>query len=185
MAESNKFTRRSFVKIAAAGAGSIYLLPRCSSGQVSGWRFFTDAEAVLVDAVADQIIPPDEWQGGKESGATNFIDKQLVGPYRRYRETYRKGLATMQDSCNTLYQKRFEELSREEQTAFLEKMESGLLKEKGWTDGSDSEFFALIRDHIMQSYYGNPRHGGNRNNQSYRMIGLDYPIIIGQNRYKV
>lgn len=182
MAKSNKFTRRRFVKLAAAGTGSFYLLPACT-GPDSAWRLFTDAEALLIDAIADQIIPPDEWQGGKESGATNFIDRQLVGPYRRYQETYRKGLAAIQESCNTLYQKRFEELPREEQTAFLEHMEGGQLKEKAWTDGFDTEFFALVRDHIMQSYYSSPRHGGNRHNQSYRMMGIDYPLIIGQNRY--
>jgi len=186
MAKSNKFTRRRFVQLAAAGTGSIYLLPRCTSGQDSSTRrFFTEVEAILVDAIADQVIPPDEWPGGKDSGATNFIDKQLVGPYKRYQETYRKGLAAIQESCSTLYQKRFEELSWDEQTAFLEQMEAGQMKGTAWAEGFDNEFFELIRDHIMQSYYGSPRHGGNKNNLSYRMIGVDYPLIIGQNRYKV
>jgi gluconate 2-dehydrogenase gamma chain len=36
----------------------------------------------------------------------------------------------------------------------------------------------------MQSYYGSSRHGGNKNNTSYKMLQLDYPVIIGQNRYK-
>jgi len=36
----------------------------------------------------------------------------------------------------------------------------------------------------MQGFYGSPRHGGNKNNVSYKMMRLDYPVIIGQNRYK-
>jgi len=63
-------------------------------------------------------------------------------------------------------------------------MESGLMKENAWAGGFDKEFFGLIRDHTLQSYYGSPIHGGNKNKLSYRMIGLDYPLIIGQNRYK-
>jgi gluconate 2-dehydrogenase gamma chain len=183
MAISNRFTRRRFVKLAAVGAGSIYLLPGCS-GADSNWRFFTDSEAILVDAIAEQIIPSDEWPGGKNSGVTNFIDKQLVGAFKRYQVVYRKGLSAIQESCNTTYQKRFEELPREKQTIFLEKMESGLMKESVWAGGFDKEFFGLIRDHTMQSFYGSQIHGGNKNKMSYRMIGLDYPLVIGQNRYK-
>jgi len=35
----------------------------------------------------------------------------------------------------------------------------------------------------MQGFYGSPRHGGNRNYASYKMMGLEYPRLIGQNRY--
>ena len=37
----------------------------------------------------------------------------------------------------------------------------------------------------MQGFYGSPRHGGNRNYVSYKMLGLEYPRVIGQNRYPV
>jgi gluconate 2-dehydrogenase gamma chain len=179
----SNYSRRRFVRVAAIGTGSICLLPACS-GQESSWRFFTGAEAKLIDAVADQIIPPDEWPGGKESGVTNFIDKQLGGPYKRFRADYRKGISAMQETCGKLYGKKFEELKWEDQTAFLETMEAGKLKESNWGGGFDRIFFELVRDHSMQAYYGSPIHGGNRNKMSYKMIGLDYPLIVGQNRYK-
>ena len=137
-----------------------------------------------MDALADQIIPPDEWSGGREAGVTNFIDKQLVGPYIRFQEDYRKGLHAIQDSCETLYHKKFEELAWEEQTAFLEIMEAGKMNGPSWKDGFDKSFFNLVRDHSMQGFYGSPRHGGNKNNVSYKMLELDYPLIIGQNRYR-
>jgi gluconate 2-dehydrogenase gamma chain len=35
----------------------------------------------------------------------------------------------------------------------------------------------------MQGFYGSPRHGGNRDYVSYKMMKLDYPHVIGQNRY--
>ena len=181
---NNKFTRRRFILLAAAGTGSICLLPRCS-GKDSAWRFFTDAEASLIDAIADQIIPGDEWPGGKDSGVTNFIDKQLIGPYKRFQSVYRKGIAAIQESCQTLHNINFEELTWDEQTAFLENMEAGKMKEPVWSGGFDREFFGLIRDHSMQAYYGSPIHGGNRHKISYKMMRLDYPVIIGQNRYKV
>lgn len=175
-------TRRSFVRLTAAGTGALYLLPSCSQEDHT-WRFFTGEEASLLDAIADQIIPPDEWPGGKDSGVTNFLDKQLIGPYKRFRETYRRGLKAIQETCFSENRKKFEELPWDEQTKFLEKMEAGKMNESAWKDGFDAEFFGLLRDHSLQSYYGSPIHGGNRDKLSYKMIGLDYPLIIGQNRY--
>jgi gluconate 2-dehydrogenase gamma chain len=40
-----------------------------------------------------------------------------------------------------------------------------------------------VLDHTRQGFYGSPRHGGNRDYASYRMLGLAYPNLIGQNRY--
>jgi gluconate 2-dehydrogenase gamma chain len=184
MTGKNKLNRRHFVQLAVLGTGSICFLPGCK-GSASEWRFFTNAEALLIDAVAEQIIPSDEWPGGRDSGVTNFIDKQLVGPYVRFQQKYRKGIAAIQETCANRYQKKFEELTWDEQTVFLENMEAGNMKEPVWTDKFDKEFFSLVRDHSMQAYYGSPIHGGNKNKISYKMIKLDYPLIIGQNRYNV
>ncbi|WP_318348415.1 gluconate 2-dehydrogenase subunit 3 family protein [Aquipluma nitroreducens] len=179
----NNLSRRRFMQLAALGSGGVLLFSQCSKPN-SLWRFFTNAEAQLMDAVADQLIPPDEWPGGRESGVTNFIDKQLVGPYVRFQEKYRKGLKAVQNSCETMYFMKFEKLSSVEQISFIEKMEAGELSKTLWTEVTDREFFNLIRDHSMQAFYGSSRQGGNKNNISYKMLQLDYPLIIGQNRYK-
>jgi gluconate 2-dehydrogenase gamma chain len=177
-----KISRRRFVQIAALSTGTICMLSRCSNADMH-WQFFTAGEAQLMDAIADQMIPPDEWPGGRESGVTHFVDMQLAGPYVRFQENYRNGLAAIQETCTARYRKRFEELPWNEQTAFLEMMEAGKMTAASRTGGKEREFFELFRDHSMQAYYGSPRHGGNKNNMSYKMLRLDYPLIIGQNRY--
>jgi gluconate 2-dehydrogenase gamma chain len=184
MSNKNKLNRRDFVHLAMLGSGSICILPGCIR-TINNWRFFTDSEAQLMDALADQIIPPDEWPGGRESGVTNFIDKQLVGPYVRFQLKYKKGMAAIRETCNTRYRKKFEELDWNEQTVLLETMETGMMKEPAWDGHFDMEFFKIIRDHSMQAYYGSPVHGGNKNRMSYKMLNLDYPLIIGQNRYNI
>lgn len=194
--KKNTIERRRFIQMGVLGTCSILLMPRCLSiTNESSWRFFTKKEAVLVDAIVEQIIPTDRWPGAKEAGVTNFIDKQLVGPYQRYQENYRRALAVMDLACTELHGKFFEELTWDEQTKFLELIELGELQlpnENGktrksekiiWDKGEDKLFFLLIRDHTMQGYYGSPRHGGNKNFVSYKMMRLDYPYIIGQNRY--
>jgi hypothetical protein len=50
------------------------------------WLFFTNAEAAMVESIADRIIPPDpQTPGGKDAGCAAFIDRQLAGPYGQRR----------------------------------------------------------------------------------------------------
>ena len=177
----SKLNRRRFISLSLIGAGGVCLLGRCANPTLSPWRFLYTHEASLLDSLVEQIIPTDEWPGARDAGVTNFIDKQLVGPYTRYQATYRKGLAAIQETSKSEFQKPFETLPFEEQTKFLVKMEAGKMM---GTKGLDREFFNLIRNHTMQGFYGSPRHGGNKGNISYKMLQLDYPVIIGQNRYK-
>ncbi len=179
----NVLSRRNFIKMATVASGSVLLFSRCSTRlSESSYRFFTLKEALLMDALAEQIIPTDDWPGGRDAGVTHFIDQQLMGPYFRYQETYRKGLLAIGETCLSKFQKQFEELPWEDQTRFLKTMEAGKM-EGNWEKGFDRQFFGLIRSHSLQGFYGSPRHGGNKNNVSYKMLRLDYPVIIGQNRY--
>jgi gluconate 2-dehydrogenase gamma chain len=184
MNKKTDLSRRRFLALTFWGTGGIYLLSQCNFTGSNQWRFLTTDEAHLLDALVEQIIPADEWPGAKEAGATNFIDKQLLGPYSRFQEAYRKGLKAVQESSHKLFQKNFEALNFEVQTQFLETMEAGKMEGEIWKDGFDRHFFSLIRDHAMQSFYGSPRHGGNKGHVSYKMLRLDYPLIIGQNRYE-
>ncbi len=180
-----KISRRHFISLSFVGIGGILLLSLpFSKLPKNQWRYLTNEEGILLDALAEQIIPTDETMGGRDAGVTNFIDKQLMGPYSRYKENYRKGLMLIQKTCKKRFQKQFEDLPWNEQTKFLQLMEVGKLDDTNWENGFDCDFFDLIRSHSMQGFYGSPRHGGNKNNVSFKMMKLDYPVIIGQNRYK-
>src|SRR3984957_20348878 len=53
------------------------------------WVYFTRDEGRTVEALADQIMPPDlETPGGKDSGSAVYIDRQLAGPYGRQEGLY-------------------------------------------------------------------------------------------------
>lgn len=174
----NEISRRKFLKSMAVGTTGLLIFPQCSfQGRSSDWRFFTDEEAGLMEAIVEQIIPTDEWMGAKDAGVANFIDKQLMGPLSRFQDKYKNGLKAFKATCKEIYDMPFEKLPWDEQTKFLTRLEKGEFFEEG------SSFFRLVRDHTMAGYYGSPRHGGNKGYVSYRMIGLDYPVIEGQNRY--
>jgi gluconate 2-dehydrogenase gamma chain len=185
MPEGSGLSRRDFIKLAALGTGALSFLPGCAPSRSREWIFLSDTDAALLGVVADRIIPPDSWPGGKENGAVRFIDTQLAGPYRRFRSDYRSGLDAMTAACSGKYGRKFESLAPQEQDSFLRAMESGALREGGWTGVSSGKFFAMLRNHVMQAYYGSPRHGGNPGYASYKMLGIDYPPLIGQNRYRL
>lgn len=176
-------TRRDFIRQISLAFGSVMFIPACS-GYDSVWRFFSEAEAKTLIAFAEQIIPRDQDAGATDANIINFIDKQLVGPYTRFQDMYRKGIPSIENSSQNIYQKTFYELEFEVQTEFMIKMEKGELPEEFWKDANQTGFFRLMLDHTMQGFYGSPRHGGNKNYVSYKMMRLDYPHVIGQNRYE-
>jgi len=185
-------SRRAYLKILAAAAGGVAtgvggakLVGRMGRAPEGPWRVLTPEEARLVEAVTEQIIPSDRDPGAREAGVVFFIDRQLDGPYRRFAKTYHTGLASLAKTCQAMFGRAFEELAWPDQTRVLQALESNKVSKGLWTKPSASEFFNLIRDHSMQGFYGSPRHGGNRNYVSYKMLGLEYPRVIGQNRYPV
>ncbi len=189
-AHSGPPSRREMMKVmsvaiggAVAGVGGSMLAGRLDRAPPVGWHFFTADEARLVEAISEQIIPADHDPGAKDAGVVVFIDRQLVGPYQRYQEKYRAGLASVAKTSRQMFAKDFFGLAWNDQTRLLAAMEAGRAPKECWTSPAAAEFFHLLRDHSMQGFYGSPRHGGNRNYASYKMLGLEYPVVMGQNRY--
>ena len=174
--------RRDFIRQLSLACGSVLFITSCD-GYDSPWRFFTEEEAKTIIAFAEQIIPADKDPGATDANVINFIDKQLVGPYIRFQNDYKNGIPAIEKSAKEMLNKSFYELDWKTQTRFLEQKEKGELPEQFWNEISQQQFFRLVLDHTMQGFYGSPRHGGNRNYVSYKMMRLDYPHIIGQNRY--
>ena len=184
MSSLSSLTRREFMKLAGIIAAGVSFLSGCFNLRKVDSRVLSDEETFLLGAIAEQIIPTDEWPGGRDAGVVNYIETQLAGPYRRFQSDYHKGLAAIKSTCMSRYGKKFEALLWDEQTAFLKEMEAGRLSDGPWRNGFSRHFFELLRSHSLQGFYGSPRHGGNKNYVSYKMMGLDEFQVIGQNRYR-
>ena len=178
--DMNFISRRNFIRISAVGAGGLYVAG-CYSPPESYYYILTSQEAELLDALADQIIPPDDFAGGKEAGVTNFIDQQLAGFYSEHTEMYKKCLHSLDQTCMEVYGKGFIDLQIEKQFEYLRDIQTGKYNDHDWGKFTASSFFGTLRAHCMQGYYGSPRHGGNKDYVSYRLIGLTYPLINGRN----
>jgi gluconate 2-dehydrogenase gamma chain len=120
-------------------------------GARSSWRFFTEPEARALDALLAFIIPTDDTPGAREAGVIHYIDRQLTRRFREHRKTYRDGIAALPATLD----------------------EASLAK-------IPKAFFDLVVSHAMQGFYGNPRHGGNRDFVSWRMLGIPPVPVRGR-----
>jgi gluconate 2-dehydrogenase gamma chain len=180
--QARSISRRNFIKMSAIGAGCL-CMAGCYSRPASYHYILTNEEANILDALADQIVPPDEFAGGKEAGVTNFIDRQLAGFYSEHVTMYRNCLSGLNNTCVEFYGKEFISLDFDTQFEFLTDIERGIYNDADWNGFQPSSFFGTLRDHCLQGFYGGPRHGGNRNFISYRMMRLDYPFLVGRNHH--
>ncbi|MBZ5622849.1 MAG: gluconate 2-dehydrogenase subunit 3 family protein [Acidobacteriia bacterium] len=169
--EAVSLRRRSLLGAGmAAIAGSAI---SCATGRSgSPWRFFTAAEAETLDAICAQLIPADQDPGAREARVVNYIDIQLSQRFRKHRMAYRQGLAGIDQTGRRKFAKRFVELGSEQQIEVLNAVEE-----------NSKAFFDLLLTHTRQGFYGDPRHGGNRNMASWKMVGLPYPPVRGREHY--
>jgi gluconate 2-dehydrogenase gamma chain len=164
--------RRSFLGagLAAAAGGTV----ACTKGTGGGnWRFFTPAQAQIVDALCEQLIPADQDPGAKEAGVVNYIDLQLSKRFRKHRGVYQQGIEAIESAGRKKFGRRFVELTADQQVEVMNAVEE-----------SSQVFFDLIVAHARQGFYGDPRHGGNRNRVSWKMVGLPFPPVRGREHYK-
>jgi gluconate 2-dehydrogenase gamma chain len=170
--KSNSLRRRRFLRIAGT-ATACGALASCGR-ENTRWRYLTAAEAQTLEAICEQIIPADQTPGAAWAGVVNFIDRQLMGPYRRQQAAYRSGLMEIDRASAAKFGTHFAALDTGQQTALLEALEGGAKR-----------FFSTVIAHTMQGYYGDPRHGGNRDAVSWRMLGVPVIPIRGRNRYEL
>jgi gluconate 2-dehydrogenase gamma chain len=157
--------RRRFIVAGLAGTAA-----GCAHSK-SPWRFFSVAEARTVEAVCAHIIPQDRDPGAVEAGVVVFIDRQLSGFYRPLRKTYQQGLAAIDRESISLAGHTFANLPAASQLDVLRRIER---------NPDTKPFFDLLVAHTMQGYYGDPRHGGNRERASWKMLGVASPPIRGR-----
>jgi len=163
-------TRRQFT--AGGALASAVAVIGCERTKGNSWEFFSDAHARALAALCDQIIPADDFPSASQAGVVNYIDRQVARHYRKHQSAYREGL----DAADEMSRKRFG-------VAFADARADGHLQIAVALEKEKRFFFELVRQHTMEGYYGSPRHGGNRDAVSWRMLGLDEPPQRGRAQY--
>ena len=182
--------RREFITVPAKSLGGLllYTLARepvrlkAQNGVVRvPLRFFTEAEARLVQAACERILPSDDsGPGATEAGVVVYIDRQLAGPYGRDKNRYTKGPWVEsvpehgyqgKENPQQIYRAGIPQLGADfadqpaaEQDARLREIESTM-------------FFRMLRTHTIEGMLCDPLHGGNAGLIGWQLVGYPGPLM--------
>jgi gluconate 2-dehydrogenase gamma chain len=157
--------RRRFIVAGLAGTAI-----GCARSK-SPWRFLSVREARTLEAFCAHIIPQDRDPGAVQAGVVVFMDRQLTQFYKPLQKTYRQGIATVDQQSVSFAGRAFADLPAASQLEMLGRLER---------DPGTKPFFDLLVAHTMQGFYGDPRHGGNRDRASWMMLGVASPPLRGR-----
>jgi gluconate 2-dehydrogenase gamma chain len=163
-------TRRQFA-LAGALSGAAAVIGS-HNGAGAAWDFLSDSHAHILSALCDQIIPADDFPSASQAGVVTYIDRQLARHYRRHQDTYKAGIAQVDAMSRGRLGQAFVDAIPAQQLQIVTALEQ-----------ENRTFFELLRQHTMEGYYGSPRHGGNRDAASWRMLGLAEPPLRGRAQY--
>jgi gluconate 2-dehydrogenase gamma chain len=163
-------TRRQFVTVGAMASAA--LAAGCASHRRGPWEFLSKDNARTLAAVCDQIIPADDFPSASQAGVVTYIDRQLTRHYRPHQDAYETGLGQADQLSMNHYGVHLADASPQQQLATVITVEQQCRK-----------FFEMVRTHTEEGYYGSPRHGGNRDAVSWRMLGLAEPPVRGRAQY--
>ncbi len=131
----------------------------------------TAPEQSTLAAVADRIIPADEYPSASDCGAVMFIDRLLAVDLANRALELKAGLAALNRFAQEKLGSLFCELSVAQQDELLNLIDLG-------SDLAIRQFFNWLVELVLEGYYSDPANGGNEAAVSWKMVGYD-PRIPG------
>ncbi len=158
--------------------------------------YFQDDEWAFLLAACDRLIPAEEaGAGALAANVPVFIDRQMQTPYGEGglwymqgpfhtnespqlgyqlkftpRETYRTGIADVQQYCRDTFDgKPFQSLTEEEQIGVLTDLEKGRI---ALPNIPASSFFQLLWTNTREGYLSDPQYGGNKDMAGWKAVGF-------------
>jgi gluconate 2-dehydrogenase gamma chain len=122
---------------------------------------FSPAQIETITFLADFFIPPDDTPGAGQAGAANYLQRQLAGPLSRFLPNWRDGLVALDRAAAGS----FLSLPTPARSQLLEDIGNGKFP-------ALRNFFDMALDHVLQSYFGDPKYGGNANEASWKAAGI-------------
>ena len=104
-------------------------------------------------------------EGPFQKGTAEQGDQSPLVPQQRYRQ----GLAALDRYVQQTSQKRFKELTPQQQDALLAAMEAGKVHFEGFDAQS---LFIEVLNNTMEGFFADPIYGGNRDMASWKMLGF-------------
>ena len=170
--------------------------PEPTSASPYVFSFFSKDEQAFLTAACNRLIPADEHgPGAVELGALELLDRHMQTPYTTggiwymqgpfldasasfgyqgrlvLRDILREGIKAMDAHSKTQFDgKVFAGLSPSQQDQMLKDVEGGKIE---FEAVPAKVFFSSLLGEVRNGYFSDPKHGGNKDMGSWKMIG--YP----------
>lgn len=132
---------------------------------------FTRAQSDTLHAMVDVIVPADDYYvSGTDAAVSRYLERQFSSDLAGQIGHYRLGLDAVDAESEAVYDCPFTSLATDQREQLLQAIESGYVCAMWPVD--PRTFFALVVGNVMEGFYGDPANGGNRNAESWRMIGF-------------
>lgn len=139
------------------------LLNGCGPSRTAGWQpsLFTPEQALMVEDIADRIIPTTDTPGAKAAGVPKFIESIVQEVYlQKERDRFLAGLTEVNTKSQEKFSDDFTSLEKEQQNEILNEYNAGLAAEKlpaGHYDNTVNDynpsFFRMIKELTIEGYY--------------------------------
>lgn len=117
-------------------------------------------------AAVDRILP-----GAAAAGAIEFIERALQEkPFAFARREFNNAAAAMEKLARTRHRKPFIDLDPGTQDGILREFQSGAVATRSF-DGA--AFFRRLYTLTVESFFGDPKYGGNRGEVGWKLAGWD------------
>lgn len=125
-------------------------------------------------AIAARLIPSDDAQGGAaEANAAAYIVRVLAGEHAAYGSAYSAGIDVLERHCAERFGASFVELDLVAQEELLAQVRA----DAPWFGGGGEKFFELVRGHVIEGTFCDPRWGGNAGCVGWRLLGYGGPRL--------
>lgn len=143
---------------------SIHRLSHAIVPDMTGNELLDDEMWEAYHALADRVVPADEFPGAWEAGAREFLSKQLGSDLSYLREPVVRAIDAVNTAAQRYEEACFADLDGTRQDAIIEALEES-------DDEAERRNMKLLIELTLESYYSNPENGGNRDEVSWKMIG--------------
>ncbi len=131
-------------------------------------------EILQLQALADTVIPADNWPGAVEAGVCNFILNLLEHEENWRVSAYRNGLLALDRLAHSVNSSPFHTLTLQQKTELLEMVETRSAEAQ--RAGVDLDWLRVVFRHCAEGYYADSGNGGNIDNKSWEMVGFKVTI---------
>jgi len=134
----------------------MHLLQSCDSKKPLGWapQFFNEKQALLVAALANQILPRTDTPGALDVGVDVFVDKMVAEVYsKREQEQFLTGLEQIEKNSESESGKIFTDLDNQKQYDFLYGLEGEIKQLSFDSSPEEKPFFLMLKELVLLGFF--------------------------------